>query len=193
MPNALTELAFRQAIGRVVRTMGPDDDTRAYVVMPSFQTFEAYARRIEEEMSPAARKGEGKPRHKRCADCGHECDLGETTCPVCEYEFPKAPERVKACDDCGAINPLGAESCHQCGNKFSQSFSLTLDEALRTGAIVRGIDLDEEEVQESEQIAEVVRGRILRSGDQRLVKIIQTLPDESWARLRTILAANEVH
>ncbi|MDH7504293.1 MAG: hypothetical protein QHJ82_16470 [Verrucomicrobiota bacterium] len=50
LPNALTELAFRQAIGRVVRTCGPDDDTRAYVVMPSFATFERYARRVEEEM-----------------------------------------------------------------------------------------------------------------------------------------------
>lgn len=191
MPNALTELAFRQAIGRVVRTMGPDDDTRAYVVMPSFQTFEAYARRIEDEMSPSARAGESSPRRKRCADCGNECELSATSCDICDYEFPRAPERVKACDDCGALNPLGSESCHQCGNRFSQSFSLTLDEALRTGAIVRGMDIDEEEVQESEQIAEVVRGRILRSGDHRLVKIIQTLPDESWARLRIILATGE--
>jgi superfamily II DNA or RNA helicase len=55
LPNALTELAFRQAIGRVVRTCGPDDDTRAYVVMPSFETFETYARRVEEEMSLPAR------------------------------------------------------------------------------------------------------------------------------------------
>ena len=37
LPAARTELAFRQAIGRVVRTLGPDDDTRAYVVMPSFE------------------------------------------------------------------------------------------------------------------------------------------------------------
>jgi hypothetical protein len=43
--NALTELAFRQAIGRVVRSAGPTDDTRACVVMPSFETFEEYARR----------------------------------------------------------------------------------------------------------------------------------------------------
>src|SRR5262249_54126137 len=50
LPNALTELAFRQAIGRVVRTIGPTDDTRAYVVMPSFEIFEAYARRVEAEM-----------------------------------------------------------------------------------------------------------------------------------------------
>ena len=42
LPNALTELAFRQAVGRVVRTLGPDDDTRAYVVMPSTKIFECY-------------------------------------------------------------------------------------------------------------------------------------------------------
>ena len=66
LPNALTELAFRQAIGRVVRTCGPDDDTRAYVVMPSFETFETYARRVEEEMSPSARAGDGTPKTKRC-------------------------------------------------------------------------------------------------------------------------------
>jgi hypothetical protein len=51
------------------------------------------------------------------------------------------------------------------------------------------MDLEEGEVQEGERIAEVVRGRVLRSDGQRLVKISQTLPDESWARLRTILAS----
>ena len=93
--------------------------------------------------------------------------------------------------ECGAINPLAAQTYRACGASFTQDFSLTLDEALRTGAIVRGMDIEEVEVREGEKIAEVVRGRVLRSGDQRLVKIIQTLPDESWARLRTILAANE--
>lgn len=190
LPNALTELAFRQAVGRVVRTMGTDDDTRAYVVMPSFQLFEDFARRVEEEMSPAARKGGDTPKHKVCKECGHECELGAADCPVCGHEFPKAPERLKPCGDCGALNPMAAKNCHACGSSFEQAFNLTLDEALRTGAIVRGIDIEEEEVQSAEEIAPVVRGRILRSGDQRLVKIIQTLPDESWARLRTILEAN---
>ena len=54
----------------------------------------------------------------------------------------------------------------QCLVQFStHDFILTLDEALRTGAIVRGMDLDESEVQEGERIAEIVRGRVLRSGD----------------------------
>ena len=186
LPNALTELAFRQAVGRVVRTMGSDDDTRAYVVMPSFETFETYARRVEEEMSPAARKGITAPRHKRCSECGHECELGASECPICGHEFPKGPERVKPCGDCGALNPMSAKTCYACGSSFEQDFKLSLDEALRAGAIVRGIDIEEQEVQDAEEIAPVVRGRILRSGDQRLIKIIQTLPDESWARLRSI-------
>lgn len=189
LPNALTELSFRQAIGRVVRTAGPSDDTRAYVVMPSFETFDNYARRIEDEMSPAARKESPQPRTKRCASCEHECQLGEKVCPSCGYEFPAGPERVKTCDKCDAINPISARDCHACGASFGHDFNLTLDEALRTGAIVRGMDIDEIEVQEAEKIAPNVRKMILRTGDQRLVKIVQALPDESWARLKNILDA----
>lgn len=189
LPNALTELAFRQAIGRVVRTAGPDDDTRAYVVMPSFETFEMYARRIEEEMSPAARAQAYRPRQKRCASCGAEHDLNARECTECGYEFPAPQERLKTCGDCSALNPISAKECHACGQAFGHDFSLTLDEALRTGAIVRGMDIDEVEVQEAEAMAPKVRSLMLRSGDHRLVKIVQTLPDESWARLKSILAA----
>ena len=64
--------------------------------------------------------------------------------------------------------------------------SLTLDEALRTGAIVRGLDLDETEVRESEALASSIRTRILQSGDEKLVNIL-VHPDESWTRLRDIL------
>jgi superfamily II DNA or RNA helicase len=67
LSSALTELAFRQAVGRAVRTNGPQDDTRAYVVMPSFDILEAYARKVEDEMSPSARKEEAPPRFKRCS------------------------------------------------------------------------------------------------------------------------------
>jgi len=190
LPSALTELAFRQAIGRVVRTAGPDDDTRAYVVMPSFETFEMYARRIEEEMSPSARAQASRPRQKRCASCGAEHDLSARECVECGYEFPVSQERLKACDDCASLNPISAKECHACGAGFGHDFSLTLDEALRTGAIVRGMDIDEVEVQEAEAMAPKVRSLMLRSGDHRLVKIVQTLPDESWARLKSILAAD---
>jgi len=189
LPNALTELALRQAIGRVVRTYGPNDDTRAYVVMPSFEIFERYARRIEEEMSPPARV-EHTPRTKRCPACQHECALGASECPECGFEFPERPEQVKKCGQCGAINSVAAPTCHACGARFEHSFLLTLNEALREGAIVRGMDIEESEVRVAEQMAPAVRNRVLQSGDHRLIKILQTLPDESWARLKNILAAN---
>ena len=190
LPNALTELAFRQAIGRVVRTAGPDDDTRAYVLMPSFETFEVYARRVEEEMSASARAHSEDTHTKKCAACGEECHLGDKICPSCGYEFPRAPERTKNCTKCGAINPAAATKCHACGSSFQQGFKLTLDEALRTGAIIRGMDINEEEVRSAEDMAPKVRNMILQSGDQRLVKILKVLPDESWARLKTILVTN---
>jgi len=149
-----------------------------------------YARRIEEEMSPAARAQAYRARQKRCASCGAEHDLSARECTECGYEFPAPREHLKACGNCSALNPVGAKECHACGQAFGHDFSLSLDEALRTGAIVRGMDIDEVEVQEAEAMAPKVRALVLRSGDHRLVKIVQTLPDESWARLRSILATD---
>lgn len=186
LPNAMTELAFRQAIGRVVRTTGNDDDTRAYVVMPSFETFENFARRVEDEMSPKARHASEQERFKRCSECGQKCSISTTDCPVCDTTFPIAAERLKTCGQCGDLNPIAAKECHGCGESFSHDIKITLEEALRNGAIARGMDIEEHEVREAEDLAPLVRNRILGSGDHRLIKIIQTLPDESWARLRNI-------
>lgn len=189
LPNAMTELAFRQAIGRVVRTAGAEDDTRAYVLVPAFETFEVYARRVEEEMSPAARARGDRPRLKRCPRCATECSLGARECNACGWEFPVAPERTKSCRSCSAISPAAAQTCHACGASFGHDFRLTLNEALRLGAIVRGMDIEEQDVLEAERIAPRVRSLVLRSGDQQLVRIVRSLPEESWARLRSILAS----
>jgi superfamily II DNA or RNA helicase len=194
LPNALTELAFRQAIGRVVRTAGPKDDTRAYVVMPAFETFERYARKVEEEMSPSTRERSTQPKTKKCPNCESECPLGASHCECCGYEFPRMATRFKTCSHCGGLNPTTAATCQKCGKPFTTGFVLTLDEALRTGAIVRGLDLDEDAVKESEAMAAAVRQMVLKSGDSRLVRVLSTLPEESWARLRDILAAgNSAH
>jgi len=172
-----------------VRTAGPNDDTRAYVVMPAFETFERYARRVEEEMSSSSRQKSTDPKTKKCPSCRTECALGASVCDCCSFEFPKAPQRFKSCTHCGALNPVTAVSCQSCGKAFASGFVLTLDEALRTGAIVRGLDIDEQAVQESEAMATAVRQMVLQSGDARLVRVLSTLPEESWARLRDILAA----
>jgi superfamily II DNA or RNA helicase len=187
LPTALTELAFRQAIGRVVRTGGPEDDTRAYVVMPSFDTFDTYARRVEDEMSTSARVVEARPRTKRCPSCANECDLGATTCPECAHAFPARATRFKPCPACGALNSPAVAACIQCGGSFAPEFTLTLDDALRAGAIIRGMDVEEDEVRQAEQIAPTVRERVLVSGDRALIRVLRTLPDESWARLQNIL------
>jgi superfamily II DNA or RNA helicase len=191
LPSALTELAFRQAIGRVVRTAGPSDDTRAYVVMPAFDTFEHYARRVEEEMPHSTRGGSSQPRTKKCPQCHSESPLGAASCECCGFEFPRAATRFKACVHCGALNPVTAGACQNCGQQFATGFVLTLDEALRTGAIVRGLDIDEQAVQQSEAMATAVRQMVLKSGDARLVRVLSTLPEESWSRLRDILAAGQ--
>ena len=186
----MTELAFRQAIGRIVRNFGQDDDTRGYVVMPHLDTLENYARRVEAEMSPAYRLDPGRPRSKCCPVCEKDCPLGAKVCDFCGHEFPERTPRLKSCDECGSLNPVSATSCQNCGKSFSIEFDLTLDEALRAGAIVRGMDLDETEVLEGEKIAPETRRKILAAGDETLVKIIKVLPEESWARLRAILEAN---
>ena len=53
LPNSQTELSFRQAMGRIVRTMGPDDDSISHVVLPTYRILENYARKVEEEMTAA--------------------------------------------------------------------------------------------------------------------------------------------
>src|SRR5262249_34221676 len=169
LPGALTELAFRQAIGRVVRSAGSADDTRAYVVMPSFETFEEYARRVESEM-PAndAKADKSPPRQKRCPICQTENELSATECSSCGHQFPRpGQQKFKNCPACSALNISSAMSCDSCGASFQVGFVLTLDEALRAGAIIRGIDIEEQEVQLGEEMAAPVRERILQSGDQQ--------------------------
>jgi predicted RNA-binding Zn-ribbon protein involved in translation (DUF1610 family) len=174
LPSALTELAFRQAIGRVVRSAGPVDDTRAYVVMPSFETFEQYARRVESEMPADGGKADKSPRRQKR---GNEVSAAE--CSSCGHLFPRpGQQKFKSCPACSALNISSATSCNSCGASFQVEFVLTLDEALRAGAIIRGIDIEEQEVQIGEEMAAPVRERILRSGDEQLVRILRILPEE---------------
>ena len=185
LPNAQTELAFRQAMGRVVRNHGPNDDTRAYVVMPTHKIFEEYARRVEREMSPAKLREEPSMT-KVCPDCGAENPREAKQCAVCDTEFPARKPRLKVCSGCDALNPPAASECQNCGEPFTQDFSITLDEALRVGAIIRGMELEEGEVQESEAIIDDVREAVLKSGDEVLIKILRIMPEESTAKFKKI-------
>jgi superfamily II DNA or RNA helicase len=187
LSSALTELSFRQAMGRVVRNYGPNDSTYAHVVMPSFDTLETYALKVEREMLASTRKQAQRPKTKQCPDCHTECDLSAATCLVCGHEFPKRVPRTKECPECHATNRLNAKKCDVCGHSFIAKFHLTLEEALRTGVISRGMDISEEEAREGEALAADVRAKILKSGDENLLKLLKTFPPETFGRLKSIL------
>jgi len=189
LPNALTELAFRQAVGRVVRTQAYDDDTRAYVVMPAFSTFDAYARRVEREMPASAlNSSKGSSNNKKCPICLSECPKGAERCDACGHEFQRAPTAgEKTCHSCGAANARTAQKCDFCEASFEHDFKLSLDEALRDGVIVKGMDIGEEEAREGEAMAASVRSRALSTGDESIIKLFRSLPEESFARVRQIL------
>jgi superfamily II DNA or RNA helicase len=182
LPHAKTELAFRQSMGRVVRTLGPEDYSRAYVVMPSLDTLEEYARRVEYEMSPQAR-AETEVTFKVCPVCESQNPRGATECSECGHEFPPRKSNYKVCPECEGQNPLSAMQCQHCGYKYSTDFEVSLRDALRVGAIVRGMDIDEEDVQESEEMANDFRDFVLKSGDETLFRIMRDLPIEALTKL----------
>lgn len=187
LPYAQTELAFRQAMGRVVRSLGDDDYSRAYVVMPTHRILEEYARRVEREMSPSARKETKPPATKTCPTCEAKNPKSAETCSECGHEFPPRPQSFKTCAECGALNLIGSEECQECGHSFRAEFEITLNEALRLGAIVRGMDIEEEEVRDGEANKAEILSSVLASGDDALIKVIKQLPEESWGRLKKIL------
>jgi superfamily II DNA or RNA helicase len=187
LPYAQTELAFRQAMGRVVRTHGEDDYSRAYVVMPTHHVLEEFARRVEREMSAKAKTETKPPPNKICPTCAAKNPRDAKVCRECSTEFPSKPQSFKKCEECGALNLIGSEECQECGHSFGLEFEITLNDALRVGAIVRGMDLDEEEVREGERDKAEILSSVLASGDDALIKVIKQLPEESWGRLRRIL------
>ena len=53
--------------------------------------------------------------------------------------------------------------------------------------MVRGMDIDEDEVLVGEKISGSVRAKILKSGDEKLLQLVKTLPEESFGRLKNLL------
>ncbi len=179
LPSSQTELSFRQAIGRVVRSYHKDDDTSAYIVMPEFNIFEEYARRIEDEMQHYKVNVEEKEiKTKVCPKCGEENDKSNKNCIECEYEFPEKKQRFKKCEKCHHENLINSQSCQNCGEEFGLEFELTLDEALRQGGIARGVDINEEDVTSEEEYKKI-RKIIEASGDARFAQILSLFPEEA--------------
>lgn len=189
LPNSQTELTFRQAVGRVVRTDDKNDMSRAYVVMPAYKVFEKFARRIEHEMPPAKRM-EQKYTKKVCPTCGNECEKDATNCSACNHEFVKRKKNFVECTECEHLIVQGSKVCINCGHeqKQKQKYRISLREALRSGVIARGMDISEEEAREGEKISNSLRADIISSGDEVLISILSKLPKESDARLARIFS-----
>ena len=62
-----------------------------------------------------------------------------------------------------------------------------VDEALRHGAIVRGMDVDEDEVLLGEKLAPELQKKVLRGGDEFLVNLLSRVPEESYGRLARMM------
>ena len=188
LPNAQTELSFRQALGRVVRSAGKDDDSSAYVVMPTHNIFEEYARRVEREMKLIDIKDSSK-NTKICPKCEEENDKKNVECKFCGYEFPQRKTRFKTCEneDCNHPNPVHLDECQSCGEKLGHDFIITLDNALRMGGIAREMDVDEDDVQQAEKYYKDIRKEILASGDARVIEVLSLFPDEALVKLKRIL------
>jgi hypothetical protein len=149
--------------------------------------LETYARKIEKEMSPSKRRDPGEHKKKRCPVCRTECERTAVACPVCSFAFPKRATKTKECPVCHVLNPLPVKKCENCGHPFLAQFRLTLEEALRTGVITRGMDIGEEETREGEALAADVRAKILKSGDENLLRLLKSFPEETFGRLKAIL------
>ncbi len=186
LPNAKTELSFRQAMGRVVRTSGSEDTSRAYVVMPAHEIFDLYARRVEDEMKRWNVKDK-QTKQKTCPVCEEKSSLSAKACGFCGYKWPVNAPSLKACNECEGLNPIGSDFCMHCGSSFKADFKLELKDALRSGAIIRGMDFQEDEVKESEELAQKTRELILRSGDEHLIRFVKQFPIESWSRIKRIM------
>ena len=110
LPNAQTELFFRQAIGRVVRSLGDEDHSRAYVIMPSHKIFDRFAMSVEMEMKSVKVKKTKKINSKKCPICFNECKIFDKECNNCGHEF-KFKKQMNICSNRNTENELDATHC----------------------------------------------------------------------------------
>ncbi|MFC7537895.1 DEAD/DEAH box helicase [Sphingomonas sp. GCM10030256] len=191
LPSAMTELAFRQAIGRVVRNCGHQDGSRAYVVMPALELFDEYARRIENDMPAAASIRENRSTGKKCGSCGERNDLAAQHCVTCSAEFPVRSTNFRTCE-CGAFNRLSEDRCNNCGLDLTAKYHIKLAAAARDGVIARGIIIPEDEVVKAEALAPAHRLMIKKAEEEHevLAHILRTVPMELMPMFVKLVAEN---
>ena len=159
--------------------------------MPSLPQFEKFALSVEKEMSPKFKNvSNNKPTHKICPTCENKCKINDLECSSCGHEFKQEQAQEILCLSCGEFNEADADYCHACNAKLSHDFKIELNEALRDGAIIRGMELDEDEVQVGEKMGHSLKNDILASGDDVLIKLLNVVPEESFGRLAKMVNSN---
>ena len=109
------------------------------------------------------RKDPGPSKTKKCPVCETENALNSQFCSECLFEFATSEAGTfESCTSCGGLNPKGFINCQHCGHKNSPSYEITLKDALREGAIVRGIELTEDEVLGGEALAKTMRQKTVK-------------------------------
>lgn len=189
LPNAETELFFRQAMGRVVRSRGIDDESYAYVVMPFHKIFEEYARRVRNEMSAQFREESTVRNFKVCPICSTESPKGSSNCinKDCNFEFPKRPVQHIPCDECGHLNSRQNKSCLDCGKSFEDVFIVKLEEQYRNGGIANGLDIDEINMKNAQENDTALRDYLREKNTAAYFKFYKTTTPEERTEINNIL------
>ena len=98
-------------------------------------------------MSPKFKNSSNnKPTYKVCPICENKCKINDTECSSCGHEFNQEQTQEVLCLSYGSFNEADADYCNSCDAKLSHDFKIELNQALRDGAIIRGMELDEDEV-----------------------------------------------
>lgn len=168
LASAGTELYFRQLAGRAIRSRGPDDISRAYMVIPEISGALKWAQNYEEEQLPV--KG---PR-------GY------------------APPPPWACPECGSLNAGQDKSCHACGAARSRKppppppprpvYEIEDSDGDRDGVIVHGMAISETDVKQGEKLVAMIDrfDRKVRPGTTHL--FLSRLRPEEMAIFEAMLA-----
>ena len=180
-----TELAFGQSIGRVIRSMGKNDISRAYIIMPILKTFDDFARRIEDEMPSIELPYRLSPLQK-CGVCLMQSPLSAVECPGCGAEFPKPKVTNIACHHCESLNPKNATTCSSCGTSMTPTFIIDHKSAWRESVICRGMEISDSDAEAGVKLNDAMKHDVLYSGNPTVIKIFQQIPAEAMETIASI-------
>ncbi len=190
LPKDETELFFRQAMGRIVRSRGLHDDSYAYVVMPFHQKFIEYAKRVRNEMSPKYQNPPALRKNKKCPICETEVPRGSSQCTniECGYEFPVKSHNFFPCHSCDHLNPYGTKHCENCGETLQDEFTIQLDDHYRDGGVSNGKEISEQTMKDAEEYDEILSNQIDRSSTAYYKWYKTTTPEERLEMMKDVIA-----